>query len=601
MTAPLTLALSRRERGLAAGAAMLFLAAIALPAAEKPSLVVVISVDQMRADYLDRFRPYFGKDGFNRFLERGAWYTQAHHRHSYTETAPGHASIGSGLDPRHHGVLSNRYYDPATGRNPYSVADPGSRWVGLPPDAGVTDPPASPVRLDAAGLGDRFKGKFSRARIVGVSLKDRAAVLMAGRRADAAVWYEEKTSRFVTSSYYPPRPSLLAFDGAPLAAFLSDPKRREWALSGLIPPADLEKITFDPPDLARYKDPIEGMGPSFPHPLKNSKAVVNSPFGDELTLEYAKFVIHDFALGRNPSGEPDLLFLGLSATDLVGHKFGPDSKEIADGIVRLDRAMGEFLRWLDAWMGRRTDLVFLTADHGVTPIPEVAREKAKREGQDPRPDAFGRFNMKNPGGKKTFAEAGSDRLDIERQVARDLGYALDETRANSEEAAIAWFEDGFLWLNRPVLARRGIDLERAKNAVRERLRGRPGIAAAYTNTEIGNGLPADAPASLAVTRSFRADRAGEVYAILKPGWIWFYASNAGTTHGQPNESDTHVPVLAWGAGVAAGKHAEETSPLAIAKTVGALFGFDVGEPDVQPLPGIAIRPARPAAAAASAR
>ena len=601
MRLPLTLSLSRRESGRIAVAALILLASLPLLGAERPSLVVVISVDQMRADYLERFRPYFGPDGFNRFLERGAWYTQANHRHSYTETAPGHASIGSGLDPRHHGILSNRYFDPATGRNPYSVADPGARWVGLPSDAALSDPAASPVRLDEAGLGDRFKETFPKARVVGVALKDRAAVLMAGRKGDAAVWFEERTSRFVTSSYYAPRPSLLAFDGAPLATFLSDPKRREWKLSGIIPPADLDRITFDPPELFRYKDPIEGMGATFPHPIRNPKALTSSPFGDELTLAYARFVIRDFSLGRNPSGEPDLLFLGLSSTDLYGHKFGPDSKEIADGIVRLDRVLADFLRWLDAWMGRRTDLLFLTADHGVTPIPEVARERARREGREPAPDAFGRCNMRNPAGKKTVGEAGTDRLEVERQVARDLGYTLDESHPNSEEGAIAWFEDGFVWLNRPVLARRGIDLERAKNAVRERLRARRGVAAAYTNTEIGDGLPADAPGSLAVTRSFRSDRAGEVYAILKPGWIWFYAADAGTTHGQPNETDTRVPLLAWGQGVASGRHADATSPLAIAKTVGALFGFSVGEPDVEPLPGIALPSARSAAAAAPAR
>jgi hypothetical protein len=146
-----------------------------------------------------------------------------------------------------------------------------------------------------------------------------------------------------------------------------------------------------------------------------------------------------------------------------------------------------------------------------------------------------------------------------------------------------WFEDGFVYLNRPLLGRRGLELERVKSALADALRARTGIAAAYTNTQIGNGLPADAPGALAVTRSFRADRAGDVYAILKPGWIWSSEKDAGTTHGQPNDDDQHVPVAAWGAGVAAGRYDTPTSPLAIAKTVGALFGFAVGEPDVLPL------------------
>jgi hypothetical protein len=232
----------------------------------------------------------------------------------------------------------------------------------------------------------------------------------------------------------------------------------------------------------------------------------------------------------------------------------------------------------------------------------VAREKARREGHD-TPEAFGRADMHNPRGKKTVAEAGKDRIAVERALASTLGYALDETRGNTEEAAIAWFEDGFVYLNRSVLARRGLDLEHIKSALADALRARMGVGAAYTNTQIGNGLPAEAPGGLAVTRSFRADRAGDVYAILKPGWIWFYEKDAGTSHGEPNEDDLHVPVAAWGAGVAAGSYDTPTSPLAIAKTVGALFGFEVGEPDVLPLAPVlgSAQPAVPAKKAAAAR
>ncbi|MGH9399614.1 MAG: alkaline phosphatase family protein, partial [Thermoanaerobaculia bacterium] len=534
----------------------------------------------------------------NRFLEKGAVFTEARHRHSYPETAPGHASIGTGLDPRHHGILSNRWFDPVAVRNPYVVSDPFVRSVGLPEGFAGAETSGSPVRLDGASLGDRLKESFPKARVVGVALKDRAVVFMAGRKADAAVWFDQKSGRFVTSTYYPPRPSLLAFNAAPLPKILADPKYREWALSGFIPEADLDKVTFDPPELFRYKDQTEGMGEAFPHPIKNATALTTSPFGDELILEYTRFAIRDLALGRNPAGAPDLLFIGMSSMDLYGHKYGPDSREIADGMVRLDRTLERFWRWLDAWLASRRALVFLSADHGVTPIPEVAREKARRSGRD-EPEASGRSDMRNPRGKKTAGEAGKDRLAAEHAVAAAFQYTLDETRANTDEAAIVWFEDGFFYLNRPVLARRGLDLERVKSVLADALRARPGVAAAYTNTQIGDGLPADAPGSLAVTRSFRADRAGEVYAILKPGWIWMYEKGTGTTHGQPNDDDLHVPLAAWGAGVAAGRYDTPTSPLAIAKTVGALFGFSIGEPDVEPLAPVLPRAKTPVEAAAT--
>ena len=599
---PLLRTAARRSALAALALAALLVAALVpatSPPSEKPSLVLVISVDQMRADYLDRFRPWFGKDGFNRFLQRGAVFTQARHRHSYTETAPGHASIGTGLDPVHHGVLSNRWFDPSTGKNPYSVADPFVSWVGQKPDYSGASIPASPARLDEESLGDRLKEHFPKARVVGLSLKDRAAVGMAGRKADAAVWFDEFEGRFVTSTYFPPRPSLLAFDGEPLRRLLQDPKRQVWDLSGLIPAADMDRITFDPPELYRYKDPLEGMGQTFPHPMRTPRMIVSSPFGDEILLEYVRFAIKDMALGRNPADAPDLLFVGLSATDLYGHKFGPDSREIADGIVRLDRTLASFFIWLDGWLAGRPALVFLTADHGVTPIPEVARERARRAGSD-GPDLWGRADMRNARGKRTVADVGTDRSAVERQAAAALGYSLDETRPNADEGAIAWFEDGFVYLNRPVLSRRGIDLERAKNAVAEALRSRSGVAGAYTNTQIGNGLSANAPGGAAVMRSFRSDRAGEVYAILKPGWIWFYDRPAGTTHGQPNEDDVHVPLAAWGPGVAAGTYETPTSPLAIAKTVGAVFGFAVGEPDVEPLSPV-LAGAHPAKKVAAAR
>jgi predicted AlkP superfamily pyrophosphatase or phosphodiesterase len=561
---------------LLASVVLLFLAAAPLFGAERPSLVVVLSVDQMRADYLDRFRPYFGKDGFNRFLQHGAVFTEARHRHAYAETAPGHAAIGTGLDPRHNGILSNRFFDPATGRNPYVVEDLFVEGVPKADSAATATLPASPVRLDGASFGDRLKEHFPGARVVGVSLKDRAAIFMAGRKADAAIWFDAKGGRFVTSTYYRSHPSLLEFNRGPLQKFLQDPRHRQWDLSGLIPPQDLERITFDPPDLYRFKDSFGKLGIEFPHRnIDSAEAITYTPYGNDL--------IRDLALGRQPSGAPDLLFVGISSTDIYGHKYGPDSREVADGMLRLDRSLQDFFHWLDAYLGKRSVLLFLTADHGVTPIPEVAREKALRGGQSVAADAFGRCDMHNPRGKKTVSEAGADRLEIERALARELAYTLDETKLNTEEAAIAWFEDGFFYLNRPVLKRRGVDLERAKTALREATRARPGVAAAYTNTEIGNGLSSEDAAALAVERSFRADRAGELYAILKPGWIWFYERAVGTTHGQPSDDDLHVPLLAWGKGVTAGRYETHVSPLAIAKTVGRIFRFAVGEPDVDPL------------------
>ena len=554
------------------------------PAAAKPSLVVVISVDQMRADYLERFRPWFGEDGFNRFLDRGAVYPEARHRHAVTFTGPGHAAIGTGLDPRESGIVANRWYDTVSGQGVYCVEDRRTGWVGVQNPPKIPIQPASPALLNGDSLGDRLKETFPGSRVVGLSLKDRAAVLMAGRKADAAIWFEERFARFVTSTYYARRPSLLTFN-RDLASFFENPSHRTWTLSGRIPAADLDRVTFDPPELYDAKGQPEGYGATFPHTLANPKDIVSSPWGDELVLGLSRAVIEDLALGREPS-RPDLLFIGLSSTDYYGHWFGPDSKEIADGIVRLDATLEAFFQWLDARVGKDRTLLFLTSDHGVQPLPEVIRERQKRTNGRADYLSAGRVDFSNSrtGGEfPKMRELGGDRFTLEFFLAKKFGYEIDSDAPALQAAAVTFFDEPCLYLNRAVLARRGLDAEAVKAAVRDWARTRPGVAAAWTNTEIVNGLPPTSPGALAIQRSFRADRSGDVFVVLKPGWMWSYGRETGTTHGQPNDDDARVPLLAWGAGVRAGRYPGKVSPVSIARTVAALFGFEAGMPDADVL------------------
>ncbi len=540
----------------------------------------MISVDQMRPDYLERFRPWFGKDGFNRFLERGAVYRQARHRHAVTFTGPGHASIGTGLDPADHGIVGNLWYDTRRSETVYCAEDRGARWVGAPEGAPkIPIQPSSPIALGGASLGDRLKEKFPGSRVVGIALKDRSSVLMAGRKADAVLWFQERFERFVTSNYYPPRPDLLAFNER-VAAFLADGAHRRWTLSGRIPPADLERVTFDPPELYGAKEPPKGYGATFPHELPNAKAVVSSPWGDVLVLDLARFVIERMRLGRD-AGRPDLLFIGLSATDYYGHWFGPDSKEIADGIVRLDETLAAFFGWLDNRVGKDRALVWLTADHGVQPIPQVAREKQKRRTGKDDPSVAGRVDLNGGDARATVRDGSPDRLSLEIELGRRHGYQVQEGAPNATEGVVAFFEEPTLYLNHSVVARRGLHSERAREEVRDWVRKLPGVLAAYTNTEIMDGLPSESPHALGVTRSFRADRSGDVFVILKPGWMWSYGRDSGTTHGQPCEDDLRVPLAVWGPGVVAGSRDTPASPLSIARTVAALFGFEAGSPDVE--------------------
>jgi hypothetical protein len=527
-------------------------------------------------------------------------YPQARWRHAVTFTGPGHASLGTGLDPRHHGIIANNWYDLVDDHAVYCAEDRGASWVGAPANAPrIPILPASPANLSAPTVGDRLKEHYPGARVVGLALKDRAGVLMAGRKADAVVWFEERYARFVTSSYYPPRPSLLAINER-LPQFFD--AHRTWGLSGKIPPAELERMTFDPPELYDAKSQPDGVGPSFPHHLPTARAVVSSPWGDELMLELARGVIEDFALGRNPTGSPDLLSLGLSSTDYYGHWFGPDSKEIAEGIVRLDATLGAFFQWLDARVGKDRVLVFLSADHGVQPIPQVARARhLARTGKDD-PSIAGRVDLSNgPGDAATVYDGSVDRFKLELFLAKKYGYALKSSAPNATEGAILYFDEPALYLNRRVLHRRGLDVERVKEDVRAWVGKLPGVAATFTNTALSDGLAESTPIGVALERSFRADRSGDVLIVLKPGWMWSYGRDAGTTHGQFVEEDRHVPVAAWGTGVEPGVYTQEVTPLSIARTIGAIFGFEIGEKDALVLEAVRGREGMPAVAASPAR
>jgi hypothetical protein len=223
----------------------------------------------------------------------------------------------------------------------------------------------------------------------------------------------------------------------------------------------------------------------------------------------------------------------------------------------------------------------LTADHGTTAIPEVAHERARRRTGRDDPDLAGRVDFRNGSGDgATVSKGSADRLALEKHLASKFGYPLDPSLPNALEGAVTRFEDPLgMYLNRPVLARRGLPPEKAKEAVRDWIRGRPGVRAAYTNTEVADGLPASEPLGLAIERSFRADRSPDVLIFLKPGWI--FRKVPGSTHGQPTDDDARVPLLAWGSGVRAGSWDVRVSPLSIARTVGALYGFEAGTPDAE--------------------
>jgi arylsulfatase A-like enzyme len=557
----------------------------------KPRLVVVISVDQLRFDYPDRFAPWLTERGFKRFAREGAVFSNARYRYSTTFTGPGHAAIGTGLLPAENGIVGNSWFERDAPLDevqwqwyfnditPYVAPDlakrkiaPHEPWwkLGGTPRYCAYDERVqvtagkssgmSPANLSGDALGDRIKERDPRSRVMSLALKDRASILMGGRRADAAYWFDRDLPGFISSTYYRFNPEVFSFN-AQVRGYL--PASEAWRPSPYIPQNELPRVTFDPPEAWPLKNTT--YGGTFPHPVQSMKALTYSPFAQDLVLDFAQHLIVTENLGAGDA--TDLLFVGITPTDYVGHYYGPDSMEVADNFVRLDRSLAHFLDALERRFGDRV-LVALTADHGVQPNPEIVKLR------EPNADA-GRMDLRTPDPNATrISDLPPTRIELERNLARRLGIAFNED-APLEHALVFFFEEPGLWLNWKRISELRLDGERVKRALRDVLRGMNGVADAWTNTEM---LAADAGASQIqqlMRVSWRSDRSGDVLIALRPGWIWMWGSNS-TTHGQPVENDMHVPLMFWGTGVKPGKYEIDASPLDLARTIGAIFGVDAG-------------------------
>ena len=533
------------------------------PPPAHPDLVVVISIDQFPYYYITRFQPYFAVDGFNRVLQHGANFTHSLYPYSTTYTGPGHAAIGTGYVPARSGIVANNWYDRGTGTVEYCVAD--SRAKGG----------FSPLNLASDSLGDRLQEHYDQSKVYGISLKDRAAILMAGRKAKAAYWFDPKVPGFVSSAYYRSDNALTASFNATVPAFAST--HTAWEQSSWIPPADLGRITHDPASLRNFKTDQKGLGVAFPHPIKGAEAVTYTPYGNQLVLQFAEKLIDAEHLGTD-DGNPDLVFISLSSPDYLGHAYGPDSLEAADTVVRTDRDLESFFHDLDAKFGNRWTLA-ITADHGVQSIPEVAKDMGREAG---------RVDFRNPKKTaKTFADLTPQRRALEKRIAMRLGVRVSDATP-VDKGFIVYFDEPAFYLNWTRIRELKLDGERVKRAVRDAVVEVDGVSGAFTNSKLSAPHPDASALEATVRLSFRADRSGDVLLTLKPGYIWNYSDPPnGTTHGQPVEADQHVPLMLWGAGIRAGAFDDAVAPTFLAKTLGHLLGVDAGGAETRVLPCVA--------------
>jgi len=492
--------------------------------ASKAKLVVFITIDAMRPDYLPRFEKQL-TGGLGRLYKGGAVFTNAFQDHAITETAPGHSATMSGRFPVHNGILSN-----IAGVNDTSVSLVDAVGLG-----------ASPFRFRGTTLTDWLIAKDPRTRALSVSRKDRGAILPIGRSKQQVFWYASN-GNFTTSTYYSTSlPEWVrAFNSRKLPASYAG---KAWQL--LLP-----ESTYSEPDSV----PVESGGVGFTFPHHESRAADSAarflpefPWMDELTLDFALTGVKALKLGAGP--QTDMLAISLSTTDAVGHRYGPDSRELHDQILRLDRALGVFLDSLFRIRNRNEVVIALTADHGLTPFPEV-------HAHDPNTDAI--------------------RVDV-RPVMQQLSNSLAAAGVPGDGLTYIFgiykgngflFHSGMLELDRPALARANINQDSLVQSVRSAFLQVPGVARADRISELAQRDTVNDGIARRWLHMFSDENQTALVVSLAPYNYWlgsFYAQ-----HGSPNDPDAHVPIIFYGRDVRPGRYSEFARVVDMAPTLAAI-------------------------------
>lgn len=514
----------------------------------RPRLVLLIVVDQLRYDYLERFGDLFVANGFKRLMRDGASWAEAYYDHMPTYTAPGHAAVATGTWPAENGIIGNEWYDREAGKNVTSVSDDKNLLLGGDP-AGKA---SSPRRLFASTLGDELRlATGGRAKVIGVSIKDRSAILPVGRYASAAYWFNA-TGQAVSSNYY--FANLPAWvtsfnEGRPADKFFGQRWER------LLPEAEyVRRAGIDAPAWEQLGPNISN---TFPHSLSAAagrtapdkdfySALDFSPFSNDLLINFAERALEHEKLGADD--DTDLLALGLSANDYVGHRFGPYSQEVMDVTLRTDRQIATLLDFIQARVGLQNTVVVVTADHGVAPVPEHAAALNLGGGRIKGADVL-----------KTMRAAISGRYNQEEGL-RDTG-----------DNYIQAFVNGNVYFNLAALQRDGIKRKEIERIAGEAAMSVPGMTRYFTRTQLeaGSVMASDAVARRALN-GFHPRRSGEVILVSEP-YKFLADSATGTTHGSPYSYDTHVPLIIMGKGITSGRYTEAATPADIAPTLAALL------------------------------
>lgn len=506
----------------------------------QPKLVVGIVIDQMRYDYIEKYWNKFGNDGFKRLVNEGFSCKNTNYNYVPTFTAPGHASIYTGSVPSVHGIVSNAWIDKERKKVSYCVYDQTVSGVGTTSYAGKM----SPRNLLSGTVCDELQnGTQHRSKVIGIALKDRGAILPAGHKATAAYWFDN--GNWISSTYYMKE----------LPKWVNDFNKKElvkkylsqqWTT--LLP---IEEYTASDVDDNECENLFKGIQkPVFPYNLPTLMKengglglIRSTPFGNSLTKDFAMDAIRNENMGKR--GVTDFLCISFSSPDIIGHQFGPQSVEIQDCYLRLDKDISEFLTFLEKWVGKHNVLVFLTSDHGTAEAVPCTQKKGLDAGiihEKALSDSLKNFSV------RTF-----------------------------NDTFLMGVSDFDIYLNHEHIIQKGLNVADVSYRMAKYLTKFDGIAYAITATELKNeknfhiGENSHDSILAKVKAGFHPVRSGDIIFVLKPNWLEGF--NKGATHGSPYKYDTHVPLIWWGYTVKSGSSDEPVAITQITPTLVELLNI----------------------------
>lgn len=497
----------------------------------KPKLILQITVDQLRADLPRTVIDRLPEGGFKYLYNQGVVYENAHHRHANTETVVGHTTLATGADPSGHGMIGNLWYDKELKRTVYNVED--YRYPLIGSNAGVNkkteiDPSQAAASTDgrspSAIISTTFSDELSmntngKAKVFGVSVKDRGAITMAGH-AGKAFWFSKAKGQFITSSYY--------YNSYPdwVNKWNDQEKYKEYANTSWELTNDISTYIYGEEDDMPYETNFPGYGVVFPHNFGDSDNkyfttfLTLSPVGDELTLDFAKELIVAEQLGEDTI--TDYLSISFSSTDYVGHIFGPSSLESEENLFRLDRTLANLIKFVDKKIGLENTLIVLSADHGAPEAPD----RLKKFGID-----AGYFNLSS-----------LDTLSIQQVIRKKF---------NVTEKIISGYFHPYVYLNSDVIEKYNLDVNEVSRTLAHELQMQKGIAFAIPSIDLLEGKIAHTKLNISVLRNYNPKRSGEIYIVMEPNWYInnFDGLEVASTHGSPWKYDTSVPIIFAGNGL----------------------------------------------------